>query len=190
MVVSQLLDSIKREVKLSGTGELDATILEIVNEETVKYAAKNRYAQFFVKDDQLLLEAGTSAVDLPVDLQHFLRDTVRYFTADEDTSEGRELKLYDKRRSQQGGLPVQYVRQSSQLLLTPYDEISSGDYLLIDYYAYPASLGLDDIFPLPNLENTIRQEVMARCCVFTDIKRFPMYKAQAKDAYIANLSVT
>ena len=191
MIVSQLLDSIKREVKLSGTGELDATILEMINEELVKYAAKNQYAKFFVKDEQLLLNTATSEVDLPSTLQHFLRDTIRYYTADEDTEDGgRQLNLYDRRRSLQGGLPVQYIRQGSQLLLTPSDEISSGDFLLIDYYEYPPDLSLTDIFPLPDLENTIRQEVMARCSVFTDIKRYPMYKAQAKDAYIANLSVT
>ena len=189
MIQSQLIDSIKREVKLSGTNELDTTIGEIIDQELLKYAAKTKYSQFFVKDAQLLLEAATESIDLPADLQHFLPENIRYFEADfENDDSGTELKPYNKRRSIESGNPIQFIRQGNSLLLTPYKDIASGDYLLIDYYAFPVALGASDPFPIANLEATIRQEVMARCSVFTDIKRYPMYKAQAKEAYIADRS--
>jgi hypothetical protein len=190
--VDQMLSDIKVESRNNSNTELDAFIVVKINQLLVHYAGLKQYEQFFIKDYQLNLTAATSAVALPANLQHLNKYTIRYLCSGDLM--GRILSKYDKYRNITQGPVCQFVRQNSTLLLTPFVDIETGDYLLIDYWQMPPILAVaqtpNTIFPVPDLVPVIQQGVCAQVVTFDDPKQWQRFKAQEKENYIASLGVT
>lgn len=185
----QLVSDIKIVSRNSGNTELDPYIKNCVNETLAQYTALNRYTQLFVKDSQLNLTLANGTIPLPLGLQHLDRLNIRYFTANTNPP-GTLLRKYDKYRSTDLGSATQFIRQDSQLLITPFADILGTDYLLIDYWKFPTVLVDDgDIFPIPDLIPVIKNEVIAKVTTFDDPKQWQRYKAEAKQSYVSTRSI-
>lgn len=187
--VDQLLADIKIDSRNNANDELDTFIVSQINQLLVHYVGLKQYEQLFIKDAHLNLTAATSAINLPADLQHLNKYNIRYLTPGDQM--GRQLAKYDKYRSIQSGPVCQFVRQNKQLLLTPFGQIMTGDYLLIDYWKFPPILatGLNTIFPIPDLIPVIEKGVCAKIVPFDDPKQYTRFKAEEKEAYIGSLGI-
>lgn len=186
----QLLNDVKIESRNSGNTEQDIWILGVINEVLSRFTALTKYQQFFNKDEVLTLTTNTEAILLPSDLQHLDKKNIRYFPGGDYANAPTLLQKYDKRRNTTSGRPIQFIRQTGHLLITPFAQIETGDTLLIDYWNLPPIGITDTIFPIPELIATVKMEVVARSVTFDDPKQWQRYKSEAKEQYIASKAVT
>lgn len=187
--LQEMLDAVKIESKNSGNTELDNWLITLINELQKQYCSLNQYVQLLVAANQTNLTTNTESYSLPINLQHFKIETVKYYS--QSFQQPVFLQRYDKYRQQTYGWPSQVRRVVNQIQITPFVQIATGDYVTFDYYMFPPTLvSLGDAFLIPELIPVIKKEAIARATTFSDPRQYQVYKGEAKQAYVASQSVT
>ena len=196
ITVQQFLDGIKREAKLENSSDLDQLIIDKTNDILQEYTKTQQYQEMFKLDTPLACVTATSLVALPSDYA-YIKDTIRFV----QQSSGMQFPLTKLRTIQfpQDGIPTSYRITFGQIFLYPFDQIVSGDQLLIDYYALcptitndtNTSTGLPSNLPFQTFYVKVKNEVLARLALYQhDLEKFKVLEQESQEIMFPTDRVT
>lgn len=186
MNLGELRNLIRAEAGIQGLDEYSALIDAILSQELRAATGKGNFEE--LRSDVTTIVTTADAqhdFTLPVDFQTL---ACANFMAN---SQSNSYPLYSGRAAEfnrsQNGSPRFFIIQGTdgakKLRLYPFSSVVIGDSLVFEYYKLP-NLTLDtDIFPVPSLEKSIQQAVMARLLRQVDTKRAQMAKAEANQGF-------
>lgn len=160
--LAELRDQIKREARVKGSDNLDTWIDSVINELLCDYVQKNTYFEFLKTNQLIATIVATGLYDLP---DNFIRmRLVRY-----KTSKGFYRTLNPRPQyieTALGSLPRWYDLAGTKISIFNFDAVPTGDFLVLDYYSFPATLTNNDIFPIPRLVAPVKLEAIRRTLVY------------------------
>jgi len=186
MNLSEIRDLIRAEAGIQGLDEYTTLIDAILNQELQQITGKSKYEELRTNFTFTSIADGMYEFDLPEDFQLFA--DLYFFQNGDDPELGRSLVAGIRGRSAVNiaGYPTYYVIMGRKLQVYPYTDFYLDDYLKLAYYKKPVLVNDTDEFPVPSLEKSVQQAVMARMLRQVDTKRSQMAKADANEAYLAS----
>lgn len=160
--LAELREEIKKEARVKGSDNLNDMINAIVNRLLADYAQKNLYFQFLQTNVLIPTVAATGQYDIP---DNFIRmRLVRY-----KTSNGFYRTLNPRPNyieTTYGSLPRWYDLAGDKIQVFNFDNIPLGDFLVLDYYSFPAVMTDSTVFPVPKLVEPVKLEAIRRLLIF------------------------
>lgn len=187
--LSSILDSLKTEARVKGTDEIDAWIVDLINQTVFDETYQNRFQELYVPLSEVTVLTNTSEYALPEDFQTLERV---YFSPWLD---GAMIELTIPNSNliltQTYGYPRFYRLAGTALQVYPYSLLVADQArLAISYYkSHPLfTLGsLDDLLLVPKLRNVVIKACAARVHVY--YKEFQSGQVLGNGAMVSN-SVT
>ena len=164
ILISQLVDDIKIEARVKGSDNLDAWILNLINQLLLDYCEKNQYFELLITNSVIATLQATATYTLPTD---FGRERlVRYLPVN-----GTSRTLVKRNQfleNPRGTLPRWYEIHGTVLDIFPVTNMPAADSILIDYWKLPTTLILGDTFPIPRLLPTLRTRAVTRVLIYNN----------------------
>lgn len=169
MLYQDLLAAVKAEARIKQGDDFDSIVLGILNEAYKEAVQNNR--PFELRDSTTLnLTTATSRVALPVNF--FFHHQVNF----KDANTSRVYPLNDQDDASQPaprgmyGHPKSFeVVTGNQLFLNPWDQIVSGDQIILVYYKIPPIITEDNLTeenPIIRLEPFLIRSAIRRVRLF------------------------
>jgi hypothetical protein len=161
----QLVTAIKREARIKNSSNLDVMIGNILDDVTTDYCNRQQYFELRKTDVDVPLTDSIGQYDLPADFNTIAE--VRYAIENANFNNYRVLKPKTatiKRTSSNGWPFYFFLTQGFQINIFPFNAVSSGDSMLLDYFITPLSIfsADSDEFPVPRLQSAVKKEVIMR----------------------------
>jgi hypothetical protein len=164
ILISQLVDDIKVEARVKGSDNLDAWILNLVNQLLLDYCEKNQYFELLVTNSVIATLQSTEDYTLPTD---FGRERLIRYLPTNGTS--RTLKKRNQfLENPRGQFPRWYEVNGTVLSIFPVDNMPAGDSILIDFWKLPTTVVLTDTFPIPRLLPSLRLRAVTRVLAYNN----------------------
>jgi hypothetical protein len=188
MNLAELRDLIRAEAGLQGLDEYTTLIDAILNQELQATTGKAKYEELRTQAVLTATGDGQNLFDLPDDFQ--LLASANFHRSGDDPLQGYDLASGRATGYQTNvdGDPRYYHIFGKKLRVYPFTGLYLNDYLNLDYYKRPVLTLDDDEFPIPSLEKSIQQLVMARLLRQVDSKRAQMAKAEGNQGFLESRS--
>lgn len=185
MNLSEIRDLIRAEAGLAGLEEYTTLIDALINQELQQITSKSKYEELRTSETFTSVANETYEYDLPTDFQLFAD---LYFRDNSNDLPDRPLVAGIRGRTlaDSEGAPKYYVIVGRKLQVYPYTLFYTDDQLVLAYYKRPVLIQDNDEFPIPSLEKSVQQLVMARMLRQIDTKRAQMAKAEGNEAWLTS----
>lgn len=184
MNLAEIRDMIRAEAGLQGLDEYTALIDAILNQELQATTGKAKYQELLTSATLTSLADGQSLYTLPSDFQ--LLASANFHQSGDDPEFGYDLAQGRATgwKTSINGYPRYYSIVAGTIRFYPYTDFYLNDYVTLEYYKRPVLILDTDEFPIPSLEKTIQQLVMARLLRQIDSKKAQMAKAEGNLAFM------
>jgi hypothetical protein len=184
MNLAELRDLIRAEAGLQGLDEYTSLIDAILNQELQATTGKAKYEELRTSVVLTATGDGQNSFDLPNDFQ--LLASADFHRSGDDPAHGYDLAQGKQTGYQTSidGAPRFYSILGRSLRVYPFTGLYLGDYINFDYYKRPVLVLDADEFPIPSLEKSIQQLVMARLLRQVDTKKAQMAKMEGNQGFI------
>ena len=184
MNLAEIRDMIRAEAGLNGLDEYTALIDAILNQELQATTGKAKYQELRTSVTLTATADGLNLYDLPADFQ--LLASANFHRMGDDPEHGHDLAqgLQTGWQTQIDGWPRHYAISAGKIRFYPFTGIYLNDYVILEYFRRPVLLLDSDAFPVPSLEKTVQQLVMARLLRQIDSKRAQMAKMEGNQGFM------
>lgn len=180
MLVSTLLNQIKREGEFEASTDYDAMLIDIINEYFTEAVKRTNLREYLKINQSLTLTAATQAVSLP---SGFLRlsEPRAYYIVSGETNR-RLLRPATLRLCRDfDGQPSWFSINLNQFNVFPYHNIGTGDTVIMNYYSGITVLTSGSTLP-DNFDNVCKHGALSRLLNLKDSKRAQLHAGLFKDA--------
>lgn len=183
MTIAELIQFVQYEAGLPGDNKLIGFIVKTMEQILAQYTKQKSYPECLVIQQQTACTAGGTSITLASDLQTLDKENVFFYhgTGDDDFWNLFESTNLDIRS--EGGLPRRFQRVGSLLFIHPASEVTTDDSVVYNYYKSLSLATLTAAFPIPSLEDVIKNETLNRVVRLTDSKKAAIYKQEAKEGF-------
>lgn len=182
MLVSTLLNQIKREGEFEASTDYDDMLIDIINEYFVEVVKRVNLKEYLKINQSLTLTAATQSVSLPSGFLRLAEPRV-YFIVSGETNR-RLLRPATLRLAHDfDGLPSWFSVNLNQFNVFPYQNVGTGDTVVMNYYSGITTLTSGSTLPA-DFDTLCKHGALSRILNVKDSKRAQLHAGLYKEAMI------
>lgn len=183
MLVSDLLNQIKREGEYEASTDYDLMFVDIINEYYSEAVKRVNLREFLKIAQSLSLTAANQTTSLPSD---WLRPSGNriYFLSSGSTDRKLLSPVTLRTTKDFNGTPRYFSFGLNQFNIFPYQNVSTGDTVIMDYYSSVSVLTSASTMPA-NFVTLCKHGTLSRILNVKDSKRAQLHAGLFRDAMLS-----